>query len=62
MRLLVHEPMNTTSTGWPAIGLARLEAHVLERALEAAAGAGVSGVLGEGTRPVIGMPMPGLVP
>ena len=39
MRLFVQEPMNTTSTGWPAIAWPGLEAHVLERALEAATGA-----------------------
>ena len=46
IRLLVQLPMNTTSTGWPAIGWPGCEGHVLERALEAAAGLRVGGVLG----------------
>ena len=55
--------MNTTSTCWPSDRLAGLEVHVLERAARAPAGAaGSSAVVGAGTRPVIGMPMPGFVP
>ena len=63
MRLLVHEPMNTMSTGWPSEPLPGLEAHVLERVLERAPAAGVAaGRRASGTAPVIDMPMPGLVP
>ena len=38
MRPLVHEPMKTTSSFWPAIDWPGLEAHVGERALEVGSG------------------------
>ena len=62
MRLFVHEPMNTTSTGWPAIawpGSRPMYSSARSRPRRAPGSVASSG---RGTRPVTGMPMPGLLP
>jgi hypothetical protein len=46
----------------PEERLARLEAHVVERLLEARLLVLVGDLAGSGTVPSIGMPMPGFVP
>ena len=63
MRLLVQEPMNTMSTGWPSSDWPAVEAHVVE----CASGRRRAELIrrrrrGWGRRAVMPMPMPGLVP
>ena len=63
MRALVQLPMKTTSTGWPSSGCAGLRGPCSASAFSSAARCAASAsVAGSGTRPVMGMPMPGLVP
>ena len=63
MRPLVQLPMKTTSTGCPSSGSPGLQAHVGQGFFQRGPLAGIAAhVAGSGMRPLIGMPMPGLVP
>ena len=63
MRELVQLPMKTTSTGMAEQRLAGFETHVVQRLRHAnRAPADRRSCDGSGTAPLMGMPMPGLVP
>ena len=62
IRPFVHEPMNTTSTFWPRIACPGRRSMYSSARSSARRWPGSACSSGDGTRLVIGMPMPGFVP